>query len=425
MRKYSIPEPATEFGMYMKKSFFFFSILFLLMGCMPHSVDTSAPKETETIAVPALTAPVTTTSTMDIQTPPAEGCIQLTLDKDHGVTSDGFLIARNSKVDYLFLNIKSKKTTGIGPHNETIYGYIVSPNKKLMFTDACLGDHCYYILRTIDQVVNTFPTHNDWYPWGWLDNERIIILTRLEPHDVVILNPFTGTETTIHLDLSNPHINIQTDTESLIPTSLDSSLERVFYYDEKNGGRLVLWDINNRKEISTLAFVVPADETVGYGLASGWSPNGKKLVTVSPNNHNDIPNELYELDVDGNVVQLSKFNQKYQFANVSVPAWNPDGRNIGFFLRFGNAPVTNWHDLEQRLAILDTETLAVKSYCLPEKITFLPASWITWSPDGQQLAVTAKLSNGKVKPILIDVVRKVISIIETPQNMVVEDWMAP
>jgi hypothetical protein len=164
---------------------------------------------------------------------------------------------REGLSEYYFFNMGTETILDIATPGEKLYGYVISPNKKFMLADACNDDTCYYILRSTDRVINTIPSHNDWVLGRWLDNERVVFLTLSEPNDVVILNPFRGSETKIHLEVPNPYINKRTETESLIPTSLDLSTKRVLFYEQENGDRLVLWDLDAYKKLTSLPVDFP------------------------------------------------------------------------------------------------------------------------------------------------------------------------
>lgn len=411
----------------MKKftTFFALALAFLLIGCSPAPDATKVmpiPEETESTP-PSTFAMTPPSMTPDEQTSFSDGCIEL-----NSVTADesnlsGFLILRKGIEGYYFLDLKTNTILDIGPNHERIYGYIINPNGKFIFAEACRGDNCYYILRTIDQVITTLPSRNDWVLWRWLDNERIIILTLLEPHDVVVLNPFTGDEATIHLELPDPYTIVRTGTESLIPTSIDLSLKRALFYDEQNGGRLVLWNLDTQEEIASIPYRV--DRSVGHDLIFGWSPNGEKIIVGTPDQRNTVPNEIFVLNMDGNVAQLSSYNQKYEFANVTGLVWNPDNRRIGFWLKIGTSANSNPDDLPQHLAILDTDSLETQIYCLTFSPALYPAFSIIWSPDGRHLIANTRLASGIVEPTLVDLTRGTQSVISGTQGMWVEGWMVP
>jgi WD40 repeat protein len=265
---------------------------------------------------------------------------------------------------------------------------------------------------------------DDWVLARWLDNERVVFLHRIlggqavQPQDVVIYNAFTSEQSSLRLDLPNPYtFDNAGGPMNLIRASLDPALKRVVFIDKKHS--LVLWDLETQKEMASVPL---ADDVSQFG-SDNWSPDGKKFVSTSPNTqetsvHGPIPtaNELFMFDMMNNkLIQLSHYNQIYQFANVTSPAWSPDNRYIAFWLRTGDDKV-DIRNLQQWLAILDTSTLKTTTY----RSSFDALSAPLWSPDGQQLIV--RMID---RFALIDLTHKTRSIIPETQDRVIENWMTP
>ena len=253
----------------------------------------------------------------------------------------------------------------------------------------------------------------------WLDNNRVIIWSLTEPHDLFVLDPFTGLVNTIKVDLYNPYAIQHTPEESLIPISVDPSLDKLFYYDEAFGGRLILWDLKDKQEIVSLPYHV--DSSVGF---DAWAPNGQQYVTAAPDNRTTTKNALFKIDMDGVLTRLTYYDQNYEFANVTGPAWSPDNRHIAFWVKIGTGTNTNPDELSQYLAVMDIANSETNIYCLTYSTPYYPAFPVIWSPAGNQLIANTRNDQGIVEPVLIDLVDLTKEKIET-QGKWVKGWMQP
>ena len=418
-------------------------LLFMLSGCS--SVRTTpgsqpGPKETPTPAPPAPTITPTISLKGTAQADFLENSIDLTSSAFESAKVDEFLVLAvlySPDHDYSFYDMKNKKIVDIGKNDEAIKIYSVSPNRKLILAGACPTDKCNYFLRTVDKIIKThIPTGDDWIVLRWLDNERVVFLPRLQPNqplqpqNEVIYNVFTGEKSDLHLYLPNPKtINDNGGPGNLFEASLDPSLKRVVYNDRS--GRLVLWNLDTKKEMASLSSEADASQ---WG-SDGWSPDGKKFITISPNRFQStssgesIPaaNELFMFDTDGNLTQLTRYNQDLQYANIDLPLWSPDNRRIAFGLTIGDDS-SNPENFQRWLAIFDTNTLETKLYrsapnaiVSASDIISLSSLGLVWSPDGQQLIVRGWDRNLTV----VDLAHETKSVIPDTEGTWAEDWIAP
>lgn len=418
-------------------------LLLILSGCSPmlptpdnqpgvkETATQVSPLPTQTRIPASPTPPLTPTVSLQeaAMADFLHNSIDLISTPFENVTVDGFLILENSQSDnYFFYDMQNKKIADIGKNHEGITSCWVSPNKKFILAGACPTDKCDYFLRTINKIIKTnFPTQDDWVLARWLDNERVVFLPRIKPGDPVqpqnevIYNVFTGEKSNLQLYLPNPKtIGNSGGPDNLFEASLDSSLKRVVFTNQND--RLVLWNLDTKKEMASLSY---AAETVSSFGADGWSLDGKKFVTTSPYKFQvdaygkDIwaANELFMFDMDGNLTQLTHYNEKLPFATVFRPQWSPDNRRIAFWLTIGDA-APKPKNLQQWLAVFDTSTLETKLYRSDSSTV---SSSINWSPDGQQLIV----SDWDRNLTLVDLAHNTKSLIPDTQDMMIWDWMAP
>jgi hypothetical protein len=398
-------------------------IFFMTFGCSPAvvtpSIQASQTEVTSTATIPPTpSVTVASSATLDPDIP-AE-CVNLTETSLNSNVWNGFLVLYDFDNDNVyFLDPKSDQLIDIEKQiplswdapDTDVTSTRVSPNKK--FVQAYVTGKDYHILRTVDEIINTYSDQGqeNWNGGRWLDNERMVFQNWLETplgiYKIVIYNPFTGEQKNMQINLPDPSIVEDTGGRFFwVKANIDPSLKRVLYNDKDE--RLVLWDLDTQKEIASLPS--PTDVTQGT-----WSPDGNKFAIpwLSPTYD---PTEYFIIDMDGKVKKTS-FNQKYPFANVeSRPEWSPDGRYIAFQLKISNVANPNPDDLRQWAAIMDTTTLDTQIYCL--------SGGIVWSPDGTQVIIDNHVSNKEVKPVLVDLIQRTQTTLDT-HGLPGVDWVAP
>jgi hypothetical protein len=413
-----------------RKSIYIIPIVAVIVAC---GVDTSAPtvaatqviqpssdtSNTKAPSTPTIT--VLPSATKRVEGGAPESCIDLNLTDFNPKSINGFLAVWDSNDATHLLDVRTKQFLDVDKNGNQIFSpHHISPNKKYLLAEDTTGD--YFILRTADEVIRkNIPFEQDWLIPGWIDNEHVVFLSLKEPkQDVIILNPFTGEQDTIHVNIPDANIERFSSVYRVVYYFIDPTLKRVFYNDQV--GNLILRDLGTQKEIISL----PPNLYASFLFSNVWSPDRTTMVTPWPERGALHPpaNELYILNLDGKFEQLTKLNQKYAFANIEEPSWSPDGRHIGFWLRIGDGK-SDPLKLRQWLAVFDTDSLETTIYCLADKLQPWEAGSVVWSPDGQQLIVNfgSRLDN-TLESILVDLPHQTQAVINT-QNMEVNDWMAP
>jgi hypothetical protein len=401
-----------------------FLIISFAIGCSPGTLTPNIqanPTEMSTTVMP-LPVPSATTAVTSATPEPdfPEECINLTeVPRDISVLKGTLIVAKEGAPYFLdpksnqILDIEDKtQVSEIVPSTDMSL-VMVSPNTKFLYVSPISKN--YTIIRTADKVVKTYDRQGqeDWNRIRWLDDERLFHQNFLAPrgiYSIVIYNPFTGEQKNMQLDLPNPYIVEDIGGRlSWVKVDIDPTLKRMLYNDKDE--RLVLWDLDARKEIASL----PAPTDLLHG---SWSPDGKKFAIAVPTLDSSAPAELYMIDMDG-TVKMTDFNQKYPFASVDIwtwPEWSPNGRYIAFQLEISNVANPNPDDLRQWLAITDTTTLETQIYCL--------SGGIVWSPDSTQVIIDTHVSGEEVKPVLVDLTRRTKTALDT-HGLFVAGWMAP
>jgi len=297
---------------------------------------------------------------------------------------------------------------------------ILSPNRRYLIVEDCPENGCRFVLRTVSEIVNIFPKGELDALWMWLDNDRIMILKKDPPYTVKLMNPFTGEKNEIIPEYPNP-FTISLIIKTLLPVAMDPSLRYAFYYSDEEPQQLVLWDSKLQKALAQLPHEVW--QFAGVDLFDAWSPDGKIFISTSPASGPNDRNELYSIDLSGNITQLTHYADQYAFASIAYMGWTPDGQRIGYWLRTDDSnadPI----DLNEQLVIMDMATLKKQVYCPVDGIYYRPYP-IVWSPNNDQLVATSFNSAGEVIPVLVDLKQNTISILEEIHGYWVNGWMIP
>jgi hypothetical protein len=263
------------------------------------------------------------------------------------------------------------------------------------------------VIGTNGQQILAIPKEEDWFMIaGWLNNENLLLSPRpmnTDPVSLVELNLSTKERKMLLsnypkiLSLVQPYLFWEGYTHS--ETVYNSFLSRVVYPRNEEGiEAVVLWDIENEKEISHLPGIT------SYSHTPKWSPDGNSFVINStltildPRKKHPNPErigtdqELFRISRDGKIEQLSYFTSLYDKVNIGYYNWSPDGRYIAFWVQ---VEPDEYRDLYpnlgeypmERLAVLDVETREIINYCIPGNAHLAWSSAPIWSPESNQILV--------------------------------------
>ena len=418
---------------WIRKSIFIIPIVVVIVACnvaSPISTSTatitpvipvsSQEANTPTLPSPTITVmPSATKNALDLP----EDCINLKSVDFNPIEFNGLLTLFGTSSNHLF-DPKANQNLDIDESgNQIFYPGLISPNKKYVLVSTHNnGNNIYFDIRTADRIIRKdIQIPDSWIFGRWLNNEEMAFFSLVPEEYVNIFNPFTGDTKKIRPELPNALVMDFSSLFKIIYYYIDPTLKRVIYGDQD--GKLILWDIEARKEIVSLPALVKPN---GY-LASpvevfhpfGWTQDGRKFVTPWPISESNQPlaNELYVFDMSGELKKLTNLNKEYSFAEIDIPIWSPDGGRIGFALRIGKTDA-NPRKPDQWLAILDTSTLETKVYCLAIDTS------VIWSPDGQRLIINIDGTSRDHESILVDLINQTQTVINT-NSMYVYDWLSP
>jgi Tol biopolymer transport system component len=143
-----------------------------------------------------------------------------------------------------------------------------------------------------------------------------------------------------------------------------------------------------------MIYDVPSDEIIaelteyrGRTTAPpNWSPDGSKLLMVKEaglvyDENNDQHEEFFIITNDGEVEQITHFNDSFAQSRIGYFDWSPNGGYVAFW--FQNKAIT----YDEYLSILDMETQEVVTYCLTHDKRQGYAPPPIWSPDGNSIII--------------------------------------
>lgn len=370
-------------------------------------------------------------------------CVDFVTEKPTDFKRTGILVLTSDKVTgpTIFLDLKDD-TLNLLPQkeNEWIRGLEVSPNRKFLAYHQTIvnlgaksGDQFYIddqiiIIDTGLHPLGNIPYHRakthppeldgSWESWYWLDNEHLVIDTQSLPENMLIINPFTGEEKTMIADY--PVIDLLFDVNQLwdAPVIFNPSLSRAVYIGahlEKPRTSLVLLDV------LSMEILLDFPTNSYYALdRPRWSPDEKQFayaISSETNSNGDVTiDEIFIVDDEGNISQVTDFENAYGYSTIGKFSWSPTGEKIAFWWR-------NSSESKSELAIVDVSTHQVTTFCLQEGYPMYLIPPI-WSPDGEQLLVAVKKpgSEGDNTYVVLVDPEKGIAI-EIAQNMIPAGWM--
>jgi hypothetical protein len=261
-------------------------------------------------------APSQTSALADTPTVPLEAhlqfrCLDVLPELPSGARVQGtWMIAGDKGEPTYLLNVETgdKITLSQDNTNLRVPGGVVSPNGKWLAysqidnaTDPKHATRSIRIIAADGQLQKYIPYQPDWLAGlGWLNNDELLIERRGDPlSSVIVLNPFTGQQTTLlsnYPDIYNIPPPVSWDEFSSIGVVYDPTLTKAVYTP---GMGYTLWGLRAQQVIAQ----VPAKAAAEH--PPRWSPDGTRFVFASP--QTDLApgispdEELYSADVEGHV----------------------------------------------------------------------------------------------------------------------------
>lgn len=179
--------------------------------------------------------------------------------------------------------------------------------------------------------------------------------------------------------------SVPTETPTQVPIIIGGGGRIAFVSDRGDGNALQIWTMNpDGSQPKQLTFG-PGDKH-----QPRWSPDGKRMLFVAPGGEDDFGNNLGQdiwiMNIDGSNIE----NITHSVGDDTDPAWSPDGHLMAF--------TSNRINKLDQVFLLNTDCMnGEPNACWSVKPTNISAGFAvesspTWSPDGNQIAVSASIN---------------------------------
>jgi hypothetical protein len=396
------------------------------MSCNAKNIAT--PVTFESLSTPSPSATVfetqiiPTNTQQNLVTPVENRCVKTVPVEQFSTDVNGVLLmySKDPYVPYLSdLSNSNKKDLrfepGIAP-----FDIIISPNRKLAAMTMLTRIHPsqttkLLIVDAMGVVKKEFAWKSEWGRiTAWLDDHRILIakqadlkLSIYNPEAVILLDIDAGEDSEIQAIY--PDLNqVEYVNWNLINYIYSPDLTRVMYPTSKVDPGYVnyvaLWDIENEQVLATLP--VELTET----SLPQWSPDGSQILisglAAKPGENSTVwrGQELFTIDTDGKVTQLTHFTDYYP-GTIAIEkyTWSPDGQNIAFWLQTEQMK-------QPQLVTFNVSSGKAINHCI-SALPFHAASKPIWSPLGDYLVIDHQESLNAVSQTLL---------MNIPQNAVAQ-----
>jgi len=335
--------------------------------------------------------------------------------------------------DSVILNLETKERIVLAKAGEDpIFVYDVSPNRQWLAYKVLEPKSEIVVTASDGQEAARFPMEKDWGVNGflWLNNETITTSKSLPRPDIrentkgfagtlalVLYNPFTGENSVLLPDypgIFNLDYHLDWYLSVILP---DPTLHYLVYRNDDYENPFVLWDIQENEEV--LSFP--------YGYALKWSPDGRAMVYVREALPDKLSNELYMVDLQGELTRLTTLNDK--FSDVVIPyfQWSPDGKQIVFWFYSYNDYVTT----PLIIGVVNVENGNLKVYESKERYEGPFPNYLArrldqspiWSPDSSKLMVVGINPDDENQRDILVIDLETDTMVKIAENLIPVGWM--
>jgi len=390
-------------------------ILLVVTNCQPRS--SSFPESPILLTPESILTTETTTPIKTFTTPTQDGiskistqyqCLtRLDILPEHDRPAGSLaLVDHYGSGNFFLYDMRTMVQEEFMPNIRPIQAFSISPNhQSFLYVDGSNLPRK-NIIATLEGEITRFTESN----WGgdWLDGERLIESQNLITPDKIIriYNPLTGEDQRITLNIPNPYYVTTPEGRNILIISINPELSRAVFFDTNDGGRIRFWNLTTNKGLTSLPFLVSTDPAnpnfvPALPFFNGWTPDGRRFLTTSPlkiSNESDAPTieELFIINYEGQITQLTHFSDSYNFVRITNPTWSPDGGFIAFWLEIDNNVNQKINTLSQQLVLLNMTTGEIRNLCLSfGKDSYSSAApEPIWSPDGKYLIAETRTDDG-------------------------------
>ncbi len=394
------------------KHFFLLLVVIMLAGCEFNPTLSVKPTATPSLS-PSPTSPATiAASNTPTILPEARlkiQCLDILPFLQPGLEASGILVLDSETSPSTYLkDMTSGITTEMFSARSFLVDATISPDRKWIAYERISPYQGTLIIANAKGQTEKIIDLEDLKLIGWLNNEQLVLRmpayiptstanpvvgneNKFVYPTLLILNPFTGEQRTLEPnfpDLRSPEwLPNWGDWNGLV---YDPSLTHAVYPSNRG---LTLRDLDNGRTTSFPDF----DWTEAFPQ---WSPDGSRFAFANNVIGAKMSSEIFTIDLDGQVRQLSNLNAYYAGGYISPAfSWSPDGSYIAFWLKV--------ETLDFSLSVLDTATGEVVNYCVGGPFNIAVDTLPLWAPDGTQIVLENYVPGGTSRVVLVDIVHGV------------------
>jgi len=400
-------------------------VAFIVASCSQAAIV--VPIETETaIPISTFTPILSTITPTPIITPTLESqklkdivsspCLAVSPEPPGGNQIPWLLLVQRAAVYTINPNTGLKSDELIpapNPNTPLVYDFSLSPDGKSLayyeFPDE--NDDSVVVEPSANLLTKSSQGRIVWQPekpfllQGWLNNETIVLTIQRNPDKFVstlIRNPFNEEEHEFFLEELPDYLSYQPGGlqgtmlfahSNLMP---DPTLKRVVYPAKNNRLMAALWDMENKKVVTSLRILW---DWV-YDNDPLWSLDGNDFLIMGLD-EKEYAEEWFQVTRDGVIKQLTHFGEFLKDANFGRPSRSPDGRYLAFKLYYNTKEAGIFKD--SKYLVLDLKSQSLDGFCVDSGGKSNPDKPLAWSPDNKYLAITnGTIGERSAEVILVD-----------------------
>jgi WD40 repeat protein len=389
-------------------------LCFLLCACAP-------AQQTIIPATPTTSPTVEATPTI-ISTPTLEGqglkdlvyapCLSVNPEPPEGNQIPWLLLVQRAAVYALDPNTGERTEELIpapDPNSPLVYDFSLSPDGKwLAYYELPDENDDSVVVEPSDNLLTKsshgriiFRPEKPFRLQGWLNNESIVLTIQRNPDRFVstlIRNPFQEEEHEFFLEELPDYLDHQLGGlagsmlfahSNLMP---DPTLKRVVYQTKNDRLMATLWDVENKKVVTSLRLFYDW----AFFNDPLWSLDGSDFIIMGIDEKEH--EEWFQVTRDGTIQQLTHFREFLTNTSFGESSRSPDGRYLGFRLYKEDGTYQN-----SRYLILDLKSPSLDGFCIDLRGKSNPDKPIAWSPDSKYVVITnGTVGDRSAEVILVD-----------------------
>jgi WD40 repeat protein len=405
-------------------------LCFFLSSCaLGQQINTPA---TPTISPTVEVTPVIPTETLEVQRLKDmvfSPCLAVSPEPPGGNQIPGLLLVQRAAVYAIDPNTGERTEELIpvpDPNSPLVYDFTLSPDGKWLAyelsdeSDDIVVEPSDNLLTKSSQKRIIWRPENPFQLQGWLNNESVVLTIQRNPDRFVstlIRNPFKKEEHEFFLEELPDYLDHQLGGlagsmlfahSNLMP---DPTLKRVVYQTKNDRLMATLWDVENKKVVTSLRLFYDW----AFFNDPLWSLDGSDFIIMGIDEKEH--EEWFQVTREGTIQQLTHFGDFLTETSFGISSRSPDGRYLGFRLYKEDGTYQN-----SRYLILDLKSPSLDGFCINLGGKSNPDKPIAWSPDSKYVVITnGTIGDRSAVVILMDLEKR--EVFQIAKDVEAIGWM--